>query len=125
MQGRCLCGNVTFRINGPVTHAGYCHCAECRRQSGHYWASATVSDSAIIIAGDVSWYAASTFAKRGFCARCGTFLFWRADNADEVGFSLGAIEGQTGIVMEKHIFTAEKGDYYQITDGLPQERGET
>jgi hypothetical protein len=33
---------------------------------------------------------------------------------------MGAFEGPTGTQLEKHIFVADKGDYYDIADGLPQ-----
>jgi hypothetical protein len=33
---------------------------------------------------------------------------------------MGAFEGSTGLRLERHIFVAEKGDYYTIADGLPQ-----
>lgn len=125
MKGSCLCGNVMIVVSEAFSGMGYCHCTQCRKQSGHYWASATVPLSGISITGDVTWFAASPFAKRGFCPTCGSFLFWKADADDEIGFSLGLIDGPTGLSMEKHIFTADKGDYYQIDDGLPQERRET
>ena len=32
----------------------------------------------------------------------------------------GAFDTPTAAHLEKHIFVAEKGDYYEITDGLPQ-----
>ncbi|MEQ9675765.1 MAG: GFA family protein, partial [Roseovarius indicus] len=35
-------------------------------------------------------------------------------------FALGALDEPTGLTLEKHIFTADKGDYYDIKDGLPQ-----
>jgi hypothetical protein len=34
--------------------------------------------------------------------------------------ALGALDGATGVQLERHIFVAEKGDYYDIADGLPQ-----
>ena len=33
---------------------------------------------------------------------------------------MGLFDGQTGAKLTHHIFTADKGDYYEITDGLPQ-----
>jgi hypothetical protein len=36
---------------------------------------------------------------------------------------MGAFGKPTGTHIEKHIFVADKGDYYDITDGLPQETG--
>jgi hypothetical protein len=71
----------------------------------------------------VNWYAASATAKRGFCPRCGSFLFWAADAEDTMSFALGALDGQTGLRLEKHIFVNDKGDYYDIADGVPQEEG--
>lgn len=50
---------------------------------------------------------------RGSC-QCGAVRFTLAQAA------LGAIDGPTGIQLERHIFVAEKGDYYTIADGLPQ-----
>lgn len=41
--------------------------------------------------------------------------------ADELSFSLGALESPTGVRVERHIFCAHKGDYYQIgEDGVPR-----
>jgi hypothetical protein len=33
---------------------------------------------------------------------------------------MGAFDAPTGTRLERHIFTADKGDYYDIADGLPQ-----
>jgi hypothetical protein len=33
---------------------------------------------------------------------------------------MGAFDKPTGTCLEKHIFTADRGDYYEIADGLPQ-----
>ena len=120
MKGSCLCGAVSFEVTGPVRAASACHCAQCRRQSGHVWSSAQVDTAAIDILGPVRWYEASATAKRGFCPSCGSFLFWKAQNEDAMSFSLGSIDGPTGLQLEKHIFSASKGDYYEISDGVPQ-----
>lgn len=37
-----------------------------------------------------------------------------------MSFALGAIDGPTGLRLEKHIFVADKGDYYKIADSVPQ-----
>lgn len=120
MQGSCLCGNIEFSVAGDVRGASGCHCGQCRKQSGHFWASAVADRDAVAITGDVTWYAASDIARRGFCARCGSFLFWDENGSDDLSFSLGALDGATGLKLGKHIFVADKGDYYEIADGLPQ-----
>jgi hypothetical protein len=119
--GRCLCGDITFTVNAKPEGASVCHCGQCRRQSGHLWASAHAPEEAVEINGPVHWYAASETARRGFCPRCGSFLFWQAHDENTISFALGALNEPTGLKLKKHIFTADRGDYYDIADGLPQE----
>lgn len=120
MKGSCLCGEVRFDVKEPPGGVSSCHCTQCRKQSGHVWASAYVTDDKLAITGEVRWYQSSANAKRGFCPTCGAFLFWKSDADDHTSFSMGALEEGHGLTLQKHIFTAEKGDYYDITDGLPQ-----
>ena len=120
IHGRCLCGNVSFVVAGPVSAPSICHCTQCRRQSGHVWASAQALATGVAISGPVQWFAASETARRGFCPTCGSSLFWRHNEEETLSFSLGALEAPTGLRLEKHIFVADKGDYYGLSDGLPQ-----
>ena len=120
MKGRCLCGAVKFEAKGKPEGFACCHCTQCRKQSGHVWASAHVPDADLKISGPVKWYQSSEKARRGFCGNCGSFLFWKHDDDDHTSFSLGAVDGDTKARLRKHIFTAEKGDYYDIADGVPQ-----
>lgn len=119
--GSCNCGAVKFTVSGDVQGPSVCHCTQCRKQSGHVWASAYVPEGQIIITGNPTWYASSETAKRGFCPDCGAFLFWKANVETTISFGLGALDQPTGLRLEKHIFTADKGDYYDIADGLRQE----
>jgi hypothetical protein len=100
----------------------YCHCSQCRRQTGHYYAATNVADADIAVEGEalVKWYRASEFARRGFCSTCGSALFWKRDGADDISVMAGAFDRPSGLVGECHIFVPDKGDYYEISDGLPQ-----
>ncbi|MEM1430050.1 MAG: GFA family protein [Pseudomonadota bacterium] len=118
--GACLCGAVSFTVQGPMRSVSVCHCGQCRAMSGHAWASAVAPRAAISTHGDVTWFRSSAVAERGFCARCGSSLFWRMDGQDFQSVALGALQAPTGLSLEKHIWAAHKGDYYQIADGLPQ-----
>jgi hypothetical protein len=120
--GACLCGAVRFTTRGSLRGVVYCHCSQCRRQTGHYYAATNVSNENLEIAGDenLSWYRASDFAQRGFCRSCGSALFWKRDEADYVSIMAGSFDTPSGLKGEKHIFVADKGDYYEIADGLPQ-----
>lgn len=123
-KGSCLCGAVTFEIDGTLHPPDACHCGQCRKWSGHYWASADVHRSSLRIAGEerVAWYQSSEKVRRGFCATCGSSLFWDPIGRDKVGVAMGAIEAPSGTRLGIHIFVADQGDYYEIADGLPHHR---
>jgi len=121
MKGSCLCGDITFETDAIPQGVSMCHCGQCRKQSGGVWSSAYVAENALRISGPVRWFASSASAKRGSCPTCGSFLFWKANDEDTISFALGAVDGPTGLALTKHIFVAEKGDYYDIADGVPQQ----
>lgn len=119
MNGSCLCGAVRFagRVDSPAVTA--CHCGQCRRWSGHVWASFHLQDP--VIEGEaLRWFESSPGIRRGFCGNCGAVLFWKPDGRDAVSVSAGAVDNPTGLSLVRHIFVADKGDYYDIADGLPQ-----
>jgi len=121
-RGGCLCGAVRFTARGPLRGVVYCHCTQCRRQTGHHYAATNLPAAALTIEGEgeLSWYRASDFAGRGFCRTCGSALFWRRDGDAEISVLAGAFDTPTDLSSSIHIFVADKGDYYEIDDGLPQ-----
>lgn len=123
--GSCLCGAVRFATHGALRGVVYCHCKQCRKQSGHYFAATNVPDDRLEIEGaeNLSWYAASDVARRGFCATCGSALFWKHNDLEHTSVLAGAFDAPSGLKAESHIFVADKGDYYEISDDLPRFAG--
>ncbi|MBY5335850.1 GFA family protein [Rhizobium leguminosarum] len=120
--GGCLCGAVRFSTTakpGPVVG---CHCSQCRRQTGLYYAAADVARAALSIEGAeaIRWYRSSEGAQRGFCSNCGSALFWRRDGSAQISVMAGAFDAPSGLAFGYHIFCADKADFYEIPDGLPQ-----
>ena len=120
--GSCLCGAVSFETSSALKAPDACHCSQCRKVSGHYWASTDVPRSALAVEGEfnVAWYRSSEKAQRGFCSTCGATLFWDPIHKDTISIAMGAFDAPTGTKLAIHIFVADKGDYYEIRDGLPQ-----
>jgi hypothetical protein len=83
-----------------------------------------VPKAAVTVEGEdrVTWYQSSEKVRRGFCGACGSPLFWDPIFRDWIGISMGAFEAPTNTRLAKHIFTADKGDYYDIgEDGVPRD----
>ena len=121
-KGSCACGAVRFEVAGDLPGPDACHCIQCRKQSGHFFVSADVPRSALTVHGEehVRWYRSSEKVRRGFCGTCGSSLFWDPPGRDWTGIAMGAFDGSTGARLHIHIFVGEKGDYYEIADGVPQ-----
>lgn len=121
-KGSCLCGAVSFEVAGDLHPPDACHCRQCRKQSGHFFASTDVPRAAVTIDGadKVTWFASSERVRRGFCSVCGSTLFWDPIRRDFIGVAMGAFDTPTATHLRVHIFVAEKGDYYDLADGLPQ-----
>jgi hypothetical protein len=121
-RGHCLCGGVRFEIHGPLRPIIYCHCTMCRRASGHFDAATACAPQhlRLLSAQSLRWYRSSAIARRGFCGTCGSQLFWEPAEGGHISIWAGTLDTPTGLEAAEHIFVADKGDYYEITDGLPQ-----
>jgi hypothetical protein len=122
--GGCLCGGVRYQIRGELRGVIACHCAQCRRTSGHYAAMTSAPSANVVLNASDSllWYKSSDTAERGFCGRCGANLFWKQAGRDAISITAGTLDVPTRLKIEEHIFVADKSDYYTIGDDAPQKQ---
>ena len=121
-QGGCLCGAVRYEVRGPMRGVVNCHCDMCRRLHGAFGAFTKVENAALSLVSEsgLVWFASSGQARRGFCRRCGASLFWQPNGVQTTSIAAGTLDPPSGLVTIGHIFTAEKGDFYNIADDLKQ-----
>jgi len=122
--GGCLCGAVRYHVDGPLRDVENCHCSRCRHAHGHFAAYTAAPADALILNEQrgLRWYVADG-RERGFCAECGASLFWRRTGSEQTSIAAGTLDAPTGLRTALHIFTDSRGDYYEITDDLPQYQG--
>lgn len=123
-KGSCLCKAVTFEVKGDLPGPDACHCWHCRKSSGHFFVSTDVPRSAVTIHGaeQITWFQSTEKVRRGFCSKCGSPLFWDPTKLDWIGIAMGAFDNPTGTKIRIHVHVSDKGEYYDITDGLPQKQ---
>ena len=125
LEGSCLCGAVTFRVEGAFSPVEVCHCVQCRKWTGHFFANIEVPRDSLVVQGEgcITWYRSSEKVRRGFCGTCGSSLFFDPIDTQKhnwIGIAMGVLDTSTGSKVALHIFTAEKGDYYEIPEGETQ-----
>ncbi len=121
--GGCLCGAVTYRVTGAMRPVIACHCEQCRKTSGHHVAATSAPRDAVEITGEPVWFVSSDTARRGFCGVCGSNLFWDGGVSANLSIFAGTLDDARGLALAGHIFTDNKGAYYEITDSLPSAAG--
>ncbi len=104
-KGGCLCGAVRFSIEAPLRDVTICHCAMCRRSATCLGAYTACPPEAITVTGSkLRWYRSSPIARRGFCSRCGSQLFWEPSDGHHLSVALGSLDDGSGLKLGKHIF---------------------
>ncbi len=123
--GRCLCGTITFRVSGELRDVFNCHCTRCRRFTGHHMAATAADPDDLIIedqGSNLRWYYPVPDAGYGFCAQCGSSLFWRtSDKPGALSICAGAIDPPTHLQTTQAWWTNEASDYYTRPDLLELE----
>jgi hypothetical protein len=120
-EGGCLCGAVRFRTDGEPVNVRICHCRTCQKAMGSpFFARALFDQRTLSVEGDTARYLSSEALERVFCTACGSRLFSRRTNGTMVGVALAAFDDRNAFVPTEHIFVADKMDWVQLNDGLPQ-----
>ena len=109
--GRCLCGAVRFRAT-PEPHVEACHCGMCRRWGGGPFMVVNCGPEVAFDGGQVTRHRSSDWAERGFCAACGTHLFYYYVTQPNYSMPVGLFDDQSGLSFEREIYIDRKPDYY-------------
>ncbi len=122
---QCLCGAVRFTILQPLHKVQMCHCGLCRRwTSGAPIIGGGIETASITAGNSLRWYASSAWGERGFCADCGSSLFWRQRGAaSNWVVCVGALPSADGLQLAQHIYIEDKPAYYDLTDDVPRLTG--
>jgi hypothetical protein len=94
LTGGCQCGAIRYALTVPPERVHLCHCRMCQKAvGGPFAALAPVKRSGFAwTRGTPDSFASSSLAHRDFCARCGTPLSFRYDDADTIAVTLGSLD---------------------------------
>jgi hypothetical protein len=94
VTGGCQCGAVRYASGQLLDNAHICHCRMCQKAVGNFFAAlvGAPNDRLVWTRGTPSVFASSDLAERGFCARCGTPLFYRSTGGTRTGLTIGSLD---------------------------------
>ncbi|MGC1206951.1 MAG: GFA family protein [Ornithinimicrobium sp.] len=118
--GQCLCGSVTFTVNGALRDVYNCHCVRCRRFTGHHMAATAADTEDLTIdsgASLLTWFYPVPEAAYAFCQTCGSSLFWRSGQTPEVtSICAGVLDPPTHLRTTLAWWTRDASDYAARAD---------
>ena len=120
--GGCFCGAVRYRVAAPPRTICLCHCAMCRHSVGaHAVAWATVPRASLAVtAGRPAWHRSSASARRGFCAQCGTSLFFEGDKwPDDIDVTVGSADDASSLAPTLHVWARKRLPWSATLSRLP------
>ncbi|SIP92572.1 Uncharacterized conserved protein [Rhizobium sp. RU35A] len=94
LSGGCQCGAVRYRIRGVPANPHLCHCRMCQKAAGNYFLPLgwVARADFTLTRGEPAWFHSSGMVRRGFCATCGTPLFFEPLGGDGLNVTLGALD---------------------------------
>jgi hypothetical protein len=111
---------VRFRAES-LGRASICHCRMCQKQFGHFYGPFVTAFGVTWTRGTPKRFASSNFARRGFCADCGTPLTFEMD--DEVELAIGAFDDPTVAAPLRQVNPNDKLPFVDSIPDLPTRQG--
>jgi hypothetical protein len=123
-KGMCLCGSVSITTQSQNNSVGACHCNMCRRWGGGpYMVVNCGSNVSFEGEENISVFASSDWAERGFCKSCGSHLFYRLKEDNQYMVSAGLFDEDKDLVFEEQVFIDEKPAYYSFSNATTDKTG--
>jgi len=120
--GGCLCGALRYEATVAESENWYCHCRMCQKATG-----SVVSTSAVIkkaglrmLKGTPRFYRSSNSIERGFCADCGSPMFFRPIGEDWIAILSGTLDDPEVAPPGGHYGIESRISWLKIVDDLKQ-----
>jgi hypothetical protein len=122
-QGACLCGEVTFEIDGDFENFFLCHCERCRKDTGSAHAANLFSSTAKLnwLSGQASvktFNLNSTGHIKSFCSNCGSALPNIQMDGARLVVPAGCLDTDVPIAPHGHIYVARKANWDHKLENL-------
>lgn len=117
-SGGCQCGAVRFHVRGDLGRPTLCHCRMCQKHfGGPFSVLVIVPDGVDWTRESPSFFQSSVNIERGFCARCGTPLFFRSP--DGIELAVGAFDDRSDLAPQVQVHHADRLPWVDTLFNLP------
>jgi hypothetical protein len=120
LHARCSCGAVRLIAAGEPFQVSWCHCRDCRRQTGApavVWVGFYTDQ--VRTEGAPRRRKSSEHVTRAFCGECGTPLTYEDERLPgEIYIHAGLFDEADRLVPDRHAYVTSKLFWVHLEDGL-------
>lgn len=129
VTGSCLCGGVSFAIDGTPSPIQYCHATRCRKATGSAFAAEIAVDAAgfrwtrgehLLVTWEAPLLREPPPYRRTFCRTCGSPLPVPLEGTNLVVLYAGVLDGDPALTPAWHAFVGQQAGWHTIDDSLPR-----
>ena len=125
LEGKCLCGEVKYKITDKPLFTQACHCKDCKILTGSsYIVNTSVLENTLLIEGEVSSSikmkaGSGAFYRTYFCAKCGTYVYADYDSAvGRLTVRTKTLDNSENFPPQAHIFIKDRDPWLNLTDDV-------
>ena len=131
LDGRCLCGAVTYSSDAEPAFVAICHCKDCQRQSGTAFSVVVgVPDAELDVSGELANHSTvgedhGHETERRFCPSCGSPILSRsAGMAGMAILKAGTLDDTSWLEPQIEVWGRSAQPWVAEAEGRPRvERG--
>lgn len=114
ISGQCLCGavTVTATVTKPIVRA--CHCDMCRRHTSSMYMSLATDPGSVRFDGPAKSFRSSDWAERGFCATCGSTLWYGTVADGQRHIAAGLFDNAAAAPLKLEFFADQTPEGYAL-----------
>lgn len=116
LTGECMCGAVKIIATAQEPTVAACHCEMCRRWSSGPFMEVNCEEATFEGEEYISRIRSSEWAERGFCAKCGSNLFYHIIESADYQISAGLFGEQSKLNFSLQVFTDSKPPFYEFAN---------
>ena len=127
--GGCLCGAITYELEGDLIATAVCHCDHCQRQSGGAFSVNLLATAPqLTISGDlVTWgdpgddESGTVHVQRRFCGTCGSPIVSEMTNG-VVAVKAGTLDDRADVAPMVEAWCVDRQPWVDLGLGIQLDR---
>src|SRR3954454_21157908 len=128
LDGRCMCGRITYSCEAEPVATAVCHCSECQRQTGTAFSIVVgLPVDALKVEGDTLAMfktvgeAQDSETERNFCSACGSPIFSLSSALpDLVWLKAGTLDDTSWLEPQVEVWGRSAQPWVEQAEGRPR-----